>query len=234
MKILFVMDEYFAKNNGMSISAQRFARELRLRGHQVRVLAGNANGTPDFPLEEYVIPVFDGLIKKQGMTFAKAENDVIRRAVSWADVVYIESPFVVAARAAKEAARQGKACTGGFHLYPENITSSLHLVWSTPVNNAIFRGFRKHVYQYCSDIHCPTQYVEQRLVKHGYDARLHVISNGVPREFAVRKIEKPAEYQDKFVVLCVGRYSVEKRQDLLIRAVRESGRAEDIQLIFAG
>ena len=53
MKILFVMDEYFAANNGLSISSQRFAAELRALGHDVRVLAGDRSGTPDFPLPEY-------------------------------------------------------------------------------------------------------------------------------------------------------------------------------------
>ena len=74
MKILFVMDEYFAANNGLSISSQRFAAELRALGHDVRVLAGDRSGTPDFPLPEYRMPVFDGLIKHQGMSFAEADR----------------------------------------------------------------------------------------------------------------------------------------------------------------
>lgn len=32
MKILFVIDTYYTNNNGTSISAQRFASELRKRG----------------------------------------------------------------------------------------------------------------------------------------------------------------------------------------------------------
>ena len=38
MKILFVIDAYFTHNNGTSISAQRFADELRKRGHEVKIL----------------------------------------------------------------------------------------------------------------------------------------------------------------------------------------------------
>ena len=35
MKILFVIDSFYTTNNGTSISAQRFAGELRKRGHEV-------------------------------------------------------------------------------------------------------------------------------------------------------------------------------------------------------
>ena len=41
MRILFVIDTYDTNNNGTSISAQRFAAELRRRGHDVRRSAGN-------------------------------------------------------------------------------------------------------------------------------------------------------------------------------------------------
>ena len=41
MKILFVIDTFYTSNNGTSISAQRYATELRKRGHEVRVLCGD-------------------------------------------------------------------------------------------------------------------------------------------------------------------------------------------------
>lgn len=47
MKILFVIDTYYTNNNGTSISAQRFAAELRKRGHEVRILTANDSGEND-------------------------------------------------------------------------------------------------------------------------------------------------------------------------------------------
>lgn len=228
------MDEFFAANNGMSISAQRFALALRRRGNEVRVLSGNVWGDPDFPLTEYRIPFFDALIKKQGMTFARADDAVIRAAVCWADVVYLENCFVVAAHAARIAKELGKPCTGAFHLYPENITSSLHLSHAELVNDSIMLGFRDKVYCMCSHIHCPTQDVADRLVEYGYKARLHVISNGVTDDFVFRREEKPDRYAGRFVLLMTGRYSVEKRQDVLIEAVKRSAFRDRIHVIFAG
>lgn len=234
MKILFVVDEYFAKNNGMSISAQRFAEELGKLGHEVRVLASNVCGEPDFPLVEYKIPFFNKLIKRQGMTFARADDDVISRAVEWADVVHLEDCFVLASHAGRIASEFGRPCTGAFHIYPENITSSIHLERLTPLNDAIFAGFRYHVFRWCSDIHCPADCVAERLREHGYKARLHVFSNGITPEFTCERRPKPHEYSGRFVVLMTGRYSVEKRQNVLIKAVLRSKYRDRIQLIFAG
>ncbi len=73
-----------------------------------------------------------------------------------------------------------------------------------------------------------------QLVRHGYKAKLHAISNGVADNFVYTKNAKPAELQDSFVLLMIGRLSKEKRQDVLIKAVSESRYADKIQLIFAG
>lgn len=234
MKILFVMDEYFAANNGLSISSQRFAAELRALGHDVRVLAGDRSGTPDFPLPEYRMPVFDGLIKHQGMSFAEADDRKIEKAVRWADVVHLEDCFVVAHHAAKIARRLGKACTCACHLYPENITSSLGLQEARLLNRAILLGFRDYVFRYCSDIQCPTVDVADRLSRAGCGARLHVISNGVGPAFPFRREEKPVWLRGKFVLLMVGRFSREKRQDVLLRAVAGSKYRGQIHILFAG
>lgn len=232
MKILFVLNEYYAENNGLSISAQRFVNELRGLGHDVQILAGNVRGTPMFALKEYRIPIFDELIKKQGMTFAEADDEVITKAVEWCDLVHLEDCFVLSHHAAKIARSVGRPCTGAFHMYPENITSSIKLQWFYPLNAAIILGLRDYVYRYCSDIHCPTKYVSERIRRYGYNQRLHVISNGVTSEF---DIGRGSENVDKpFTILSIGRYSREKRQDVIIEAVARSRHADEIRLVLAG
>lgn len=39
MKLLIVIDDYFNKSNGMCISTQRFVREYKKMGQDVRVLS---------------------------------------------------------------------------------------------------------------------------------------------------------------------------------------------------
>ena len=66
------------------------------------------------------------------------------------------------------------------------------------------------------------------------NAEMHVISNGVAECFTYHKTDKPKEFENKFVILMIGRLSKEKRQDILIQAAGKSKYAENIQLIFAG
>ena len=77
-------------------------------------------------------------------------------------------------------------------------------------------------------------YIAQVTKNHGYTAKLHVISNGVGEEFKYARTEKPEELKDKIVITMVGRYAPEKRQDVLIDAIKKSKYESKIQLILAG
>ena len=71
MKILFAIDAYFTNNNWTSISAQRFADELRKRGHEVRILTACDEPRENiFSMPALKIPFFQGLIEKHGFQFA--------------------------------------------------------------------------------------------------------------------------------------------------------------------
>ena len=72
------------------------------------------------------------------------------------------------------------------------------------------------------------------LKKHDYTAKLHVISNGVDEDFKFERKEKPEEFKDKIIITMVGRYSPEKRQDVLIDAAKKSKYSDKIQLILCG
>ena len=106
--------------------------------------------------------------------------------------------------------------------------------WSKQVNNFIYKYYRDVFYNYFRHIHCPSEFIANELEKHGYSAKLHVISNGVDKAFRVNKQKKPLEYGNKFIITMVGRFSEEKRQDLLIEAVKQSKYKNKIQLIFCG
>ena len=102
------------------------------------------------------------------------------------------------------------------------------------VNKFIYIYFRNTFYNYFRHIHCPSEFIANELVKNGYISKLHVISNGVDGCFKLNKQEKPLEYKDKFIITMVGRLSPEKRQELLIEAVKKSKYKDKIQLIFCG
>ena len=76
--------------------------------------------------------------------------------------------------------------------------------------------------------------IANELRKHNYKAKITVISNGVSNNFKKIEVEKPENLKDKFVILMVERYSKEKRQDLIIEAIKKSKYEKNIQLILAG
>jgi len=257
MKILFVIDTYDTNNNGTSISAQRFAGELKRRGHEVRILCADPletdeNGVP-LPVEvtgkyivtEYKVPLFNPLVKKHGFTFGDVlskSRPVIHEAVEWADIVHSFMPFALEMVASSYAAKIGKPNTGAFHIQPENLWSSVGLGKVQWIQDLSYRNFRDWYYYKFRHVHVPSAFMGRMLEERDYKAKIHVISNGIQeafREAGKNKIDngrpsKSPEYQDKIVIMMVGRLSQEKRQDVIINAVPHSKYADKIQLIFAG
>lgn len=240
MIITLVMDQFGITTNGTTVTAMRFAEVLRKHGHTVRVVASKPEGIevndPNFyPVERYHFPLVDGIITSQGMVFAKPDGDVLRKAIKGSDVVHLLLPFPVQRQARLIAKDLGVACTGAFHLQPENITYTIYMGKNKPLNSYLYHFFKKSFYRYIKHIHCPSIMIKKQLEKHGYKSKLHVISNGVSPKFVhLDNVPKPEEFKDKFVILMVGRLSREKRQDLLIKAIGTSKYNENIQLVLCG
>lgn len=234
MKILLVNDQYFLANNGMTISARRFANVLESHGHEVRIVStGNLSDSPYIMKKRY-IPIFGWLITAQGMAFAKTDKKILRHALEWADIVHFLSPFSLSHNGIKMARSMGVPYTAAFHVQPENITSSIYLSDNEFANDLIYKIFKYNIYKYCTHIHCPSNFIAEELRKNKYYNQLHIISNGIYPDFKYRKIQKLPEYEDKIIILTIGRLSFEKRQDVLIEAIKNSKYSDKIQLIIAG
>ena len=232
MKILIVCGEFFNRSNGLSLSTQRFVKEFRALGQEVRILSSDRGGQPDYAVPVMHLPFVNGIMEKQNFLFAKPEKDVIRQALAWADIVHIEDPFPLSVAVVREAKDMRVPVTGTFHLYPENMTKSVPILDFGLSNRNIMYVFRKVAFRYCAAIQCPTQKVKEKLLKAGYAPKLYVISNGIPTEFIAE--QPPEKEKGAFTIISVGRYSAEKDQETLMRAVFLSQYAKDIQLILAG
>ena len=233
MKILIVATDYFNESNGLCISTQRFIKCFKERGHEVRVVTNNRRGTPDYPLEVYKVPLFNGIIEKEGYTFAKKDEKVITEALEWCDIVHLEDPFPLGKYTSKLALKLGKPCTATFHLYPENMTYSAGINWMH-INGTIMRYFRS-AFKECMMIQCPTELVKKRLIKYHFKNRLEVVSNGIaPEAIQNERLVKPGDIKDKFIILSTGRYSHEKNQAELLKAVALSKHKDNIKLILTG
>ena len=231
MKILIVIDDYFNKSNGMCISTQRFAHEFKKLGQQVRIVSCAINGKPNYPLPELTIPFFQKIIAQEGYHLALPKKKILQKAVSWADIVAIETPFPVSWRAAKIAHKTQKPVYGTFHIFPGNITETLHI--NNQFFNAFFMWFFRDIsFRNCIAIQCPTVKVKQQLEKYHFKQRLFVISNGISQQF----INNPHKQKvgHPFTILCIGRYSREKHQEVLLNALKKLPKNKNIRVILAG
>lgn len=234
MKILLVLDQYDGANNGNTITARRLYTILKQHGHDVRILASGESREDKWGLPEVKVPIFDGLIRKQGFVFAKPVDDVVEEAVKWADLVHVVMPFMVSKKATKYAIKYNKPMTSAFHVQPENIWFSVHLGNFKPLISFTYFFAKKYIFQYHKYIHCPSNMIANQLIKHHYKADIRVISNGIESDFVYKKKEKDDIFKGKFLIVMSGRYSHEKRQDLIIKAVKKSKHEKDIQIFLAG
>ncbi len=259
MKILFVIDSFYTTNNGTSISAQRFAGELRKRGHEVRVLCwdtprdergtkDDVRGTKennltdgDFTTKKFNIPVFQPLCDKHDFSFAYNDTEVVHAACDWADIVHVFVPFGIEKEAIDYCNQIGKPVTAAFHIQPENMTSSVSMGKVEWFNELFYRSFRYNIYNRVRHVHVPSQFMGNMIAERGYTAKIHPISNGIQEAFmdagekkAESRKSKVESQKQVFKIMMIGRLSQEKRQDVIINAVKYSKYADRIQLVFAG
>ena len=81
----------------------------------------------------------------------------------------------------------------------------------------------------------------EMIAERGYTAKIHPISNGIQEAFmeagekkAESRKSKVESQKQVFRIMMIGRLSQEKRQDVIINAVKYSKYADRIQLVFAG
>ena len=236
MNILYVMNNAYTKGNGLAGSCRRTVQYLREAGENVRILsASGADGeTPDYPLQDDTIPLVQTLIRKQGYAFAKRDDEVIRNAIRWADVVHLEEPFDLQIRVCKIAVKERKPLTATYHLHPENFYSTVHLQKSIWFNRMTMLVWRETVFNHCKIVQCPTENVRKRLERWHYKSELRVISNGMLPNAETNAVSPIKKENGAFLLISTGRYSVEKDQITLLKAMRYSRFADRIQIVLAG
>lgn len=238
MKITLVADVYGEQNNGTSITAERLVEGLKRRGHEVVVISsfdGNAFDDGKYVvLQKRRFIAFNNYIANNGVTFTKPDRKKLIEGMQGSDVVHFLLPFKLSKVGLKVARELKIPYTAAFHCQPENITSHVFMMNRKLPNKMIYKYFLRKFYKNVQFIHCPSKFIAEQLEENGYKADKRVISNGVIPVFHKAPCQKPKELQDKICILFTGRYSKEKRHDLLIKAVQCSKYADKIQLIFAG
>ena len=214
---------------------------LRERGHDVRVLSAPPRhgddcgvGVPDYPLPHLRIPLVAPLIASQGYAFARSDRRQVDRALDWADVVHLEEPFMLQAFVARRARARGVPALATYHIHPENLTASVYLDRSPLLNRAILEVWKRFIFNRCDLIQCPSQSVYDRVLRLRVRPSLLLVSNGVPLDGAVGGDGRQVGESCLIRILAVGRFSREKDQATILRALRHSAHAPSIQLTLAG
>lgn len=239
MIVTVVCDVLGEENNGTTVATMNLVRYLKSRGDTVRILCADQSRKNDKNV--YTVPNIDfgillkAFVNKVGVSLAKPDEDIVRNAIIGADIVHIMFPLQLGIVSVKIATELGIPITAGFHMQAENFTAYFKLNNVKTANKQVYRFIYEHIYKYASAIHYPTEFIKNQFEKSiKKETPGFVVSNGVNDFFKKLDIEKPDELKNKIVILTTGRYSREKSQDTLIRAIKYSKYKNKIQLILAG
>ncbi|HOE15106.1 MAG TPA: glycosyltransferase [Candidatus Paceibacterota bacterium] len=234
MVIVYVIDSYGNFSNGTTVTAKRSKEFLEKLGHTVRIVSiSECEDEGFYRLKERKIPIVSYFARKQSMFFAKPNKEVLKKAFEGADLIHLFLPYKTSKKAIKIAKKMNIPVTAAFHMQPEHITYGMGLDrYGAPISSLIYRRLNRRFYTKVSHIHCPSEFISNKLIDKGYRNVFHVISNGVGDEFFTepKREEKP----ETFNILSIGRYSKEKRQDTLFKAVAHSPYKDQIKIILAG
>lgn len=235
--ITLVMDQYGNLNNGTTATALRFARILMEKGYEIRVLTSEdyegEYGEKVYKVNQWKFPIFNAIVEAQGMKFAEPDDEIILKAIKGSDIVHIFLPFKLGCRVRQLCEENDIPHIAAFHCLPQNITYTCHVGKIGFINNIIYHYFRRF-YNKVDMVHCPSNMTAEQLKKHKFISQTQVISNGVISVFHPQEVTRPEEYNDKIVIVAVGRYSGEKRQDLIIDGICKSKYHKDIVLFLCG
>ncbi len=233
MIITIVCDVLGQENNGTTIAAMNLIRYLESQNHTVKILCSQQEN-PDnnfYMVESRDFWIFNDYVKKNGVSLAKPDEDIIAKAIDGSDIVHIMLPFALGRKSAEYAYSKHIPVTAGFHVMAENFSSHIFMKNSSIVNRLTYAHFEK-MYKYCSAIHYPTQYLRDLFEKIYGKTNGYVISNGVNSIF--KPITHEFDLNNKITILYSGRYSKEKCQSVLIKAIGHSKYKNKIELILAG
>lgn len=238
MKIAIICDVLGKENNGTTIAGMNLIRSLAQKGHEVTVVAPDEvciEGVKYYPVKKRSFGILNGYVERNGVCLAVPDREVLTKAIEGADVVHCLLPFSVGCVAVDVAKELGIPVTASFHFQAENLTAHLKMQKWDFINTAIYKNRYKKFFSKVDYIHYPTQFIRgvfERAIKGKTPAR--VISNGVSDAFENNYSSHVWDGNGKFTIICTGRYSREKNQQVLIRAVARSKYKDKLRIIFAG
>jgi 1,2-diacylglycerol 3-alpha-glucosyltransferase len=229
LRVAFVADTLHSHGGGGILSAEYVVAALR-REHDVMAVASDG----DDVLPSLDLPI--RAMREMRFVMARPDRAVLARVFANVDVVHLQFPFWLSFAALEEARRLHRPVVAAFHVQPENALHNvgIHSAW---LNDSIYRVLVNRFYNRVDAVVCPTAFAAQKLRDHGLTTPTAVISNGIPPDVARAMAANPPTRGPRtgpFFILAVGRFAAEKRQDVIIEAVRRSRHRDEIRLVLGG
>jgi glycosyltransferase involved in cell wall biosynthesis len=239
MKISIVTDVLGEANNGTSLAAYNLISYLKKAGHEVNVICPDISKKDlegYYILPQYNLGIFNNYIKKNGVVIAKKDEDILHAALKDADIVHSILPFSAGRGALKYCKKHNIPITSGFHAQAENATSHVFSMNFPLANKILYKNLWDKYYKHVDAIHFPTEFIKNLVKEYKIDhPNSYVISNGVETNlFYKKEVERLDILKDKFVIAMSGRFSKEKNQISLLKAVKKSKYEKDIQILLLG
>jgi 1-acyl-sn-glycerol-3-phosphate acyltransferase len=235
IKIVYVIDSYGEFSNGTTMTAKRSKEKLEALGHEVSIVSAyNTNDKGYYRLKKRYIPIVTHFANKQKMIFAAPDKKVYKEAFKDADLVHLFMPFKASKVARRVAKKMNIPVTGAFHAQPEHISYGMGLGrFGRPIAWLVYKWFKFSFFNKIKHIHCPTKFIADELKRQNYKKNItHVITNGIDDSFFTNP--KRVYEKEEYTLLTIGRYSSEKRQNTLLKAVAQSKYRDKIKIILAG
>jgi glycosyltransferase involved in cell wall biosynthesis len=232
LRVAFVSDTINGRLGGGVVAARHVVGALREEGHAVRVVAADATDAADVTLRGFRLPL--RAMREMQFTMAAPERAALAHAFRDVDVVHVHFPFWLGSVAVEVARRANKPVIAAFHVQPENALLNVN-VCSPRLCRLVYRIWMARAFNRVDAVVCPSAFAERKLRAHGLSTPAFVVSNGVPPDAAGSgAASREPQFGAHFLVLAVGRLAAEKRQDVIIEAVRRSRHRNRIRLVLAG
>jgi len=238
MKIVFVIDSW-NPGNGCIVATHRLADELQQRGHEISLVCTAGKSASEFDGDVFEVPGFYLPGVKESMInmdfqFGKGVKKTLKKAFTGADLVQIQFPYFMAANAVRTAKKMNIPVLAGCHIQSQNMTGAMGK--DNKLGDLFFNTwFNYELFKRVDAIHCPSTFAAELRQELGSKAHMRVVSNGIPHEYiSMDAPQRPEIFEDKFVLINIGRYALEKRQGLMIEAVKKSKYKDDIKLMICG
>lgn len=232
MRIAYFSDNFYPELSGITDTIITTGKQLRKRGHQIAYIG------PYYSPKDYTVAKRQPPATKQddtidGMPIVRLPSFPIpsptgqsRFAIPWGasfdfltafkpDLIHTQSPWAVGWEALRAAKRLGIPLVGTNHTAVEDFF---------PLGPVV-RAYDAWYYNHCAFITTPYQTLIERMRQKGFSAPARAVANPAElTEFSPAAPEERARHKQSFgasgpVVLYAGRLGVEKRVDVVVRAI---------------